>query len=191
MGLGYSQSACQYVDLEQVKPEKEGETGILTSVLQEQGTNYADFFGVKTINELVELNAKNYGDKPFLGSRQLAEDGSVTGPYKWLSWGEVYAQGKAFGAFITAEKCCERLVETQLEDVAPILDLVETFAELKDELRWGYHLPYAITGYYNLHPRAAIERMAREDRYQVRGMYEAMAGRIPATQVPVALKTVS
>lgn len=76
-------------------------------------------------------------------------------------------------------------------DVAPVLDLVETFAALKDDLRWGYHLPYAITGYYNLHPRAAIERMSREDRYQVRGMYEALAGRIPATQVPMGLKTVS
>jgi 4-hydroxy 2-oxovalerate aldolase len=76
-------------------------------------------------------------------------------------------------------------------DVAPVLELVETFSEMKDELRWGYHLPYAITGYYNLHPSAAIERMAREDRYQVRGMYEALAGRIPATQVPQGLKTVS
>jgi 4-hydroxy 2-oxovalerate aldolase len=74
-------------------------------------------------------------------------------------------------------------------DVAPVLELVETFAAMKDELRWGYHLPYAITGYYNLHPRQAIERMAREDRYQVRGMYEALAGRMPSTQVPPILKT--
>ena len=63
-------------------------------------------------------------------------------------------------------------------DVAPVLDLVETFAALKDDLRWGYHLPYAITGYYNLHPRGGIERMNREDRYQVRDMYEQLAGRL-------------
>jgi 4-hydroxy 2-oxovalerate aldolase len=69
-------------------------------------------------------------------------------------------------------------------DVAPVLDLIETFADLQADLRWGYHLPYAITGYYNLHPNSAIERMARPDRYQVRSMYEALVGRIPATQVP-------
>ena len=65
-------------------------------------------------------------------------------------------------------------------DVAPVLDLVETFASLNEELRWGYHLPYAITGYYNLHPRSAIARMAQPDRYQVREMYEELARRIPA-----------
>lgn len=69
-------------------------------------------------------------------------------------------------------------------DVAPILDLVETFAGLNDELRWGYHLPYAITGYYNLHPKPAMDRMARPDRYQVREMYEQLAGRLPADRAP-------
>jgi len=69
-------------------------------------------------------------------------------------------------------------------DVAPILDLIETFAGLNDELRWGYHLPYAITGYYNLHPKPAMDRMARADRYQVREMYEQLAGRLPADRAP-------
>lgn len=61
-------------------------------------------------------------------------------------------------------------------DVREVLDLVEHFAYLRDELRWGYHLPYAITGYFNLHPRLGMDRMAREDRYQVREMYASLAG---------------
>ncbi|MGB0639959.1 MAG: aldolase catalytic domain-containing protein, partial [Myxococcota bacterium] len=56
-------------------------------------------------------------------------------------------------------------------EVGPILDLVEEFAGMRDALRWGYHLPYAISGFYNIHPRSAMERMARADRYQVREMY--------------------
>ena len=64
-------------------------------------------------------------------------------------------------------------------DVRPILDMVEEFAYLRDTVRWGYHLPYAITGYYNLHPKSGIERMARKDRYQVREMYESLAGHLP------------
>ena len=63
-------------------------------------------------------------------------------------------------------------------DVAPVLELIEGFAELREELRWGYQLPYAITGYYNMHPRTGIDRMSRPDRYQVREMYESLAGRL-------------
>lgn len=59
-------------------------------------------------------------------------------------------------------------------DVRPILDLVEEFAAMRDKLRWGYHLPYAISGFFNIHPRSAMDRMARADRYQVREMYESL-----------------
>ncbi|MDP6932662.1 MAG: aldolase catalytic domain-containing protein [Myxococcota bacterium] len=62
-------------------------------------------------------------------------------------------------------------------DVAPVLELVETFGYLRDELRWGYHLPYAITGYFNLHPRDGIRRMSTDQRYQVRDMFETLTGR--------------
>jgi len=62
-------------------------------------------------------------------------------------------------------------------DVAPVLEMVESFAGMRDSLRWGYHLPYAITGYYNVHPRAGIDRMSTDERYQVREMFEALAGR--------------
>ncbi|MCB9741068.1 MAG: nucleoid-structuring protein H-NS [Alphaproteobacteria bacterium] len=60
-------------------------------------------------------------------------------------------------------------------DVRPLLDLVDEFAGLRDALRWGYHLPYAITGFFNMHPRAGIERMDRPDRYECLDMYEKLA----------------
>ena len=44
-------------------------------------------------------------------------------------------------------------------DVEPVLDLADEFTALRAELRWGYEVPYAITGWLNQHPRAAIERM--------------------------------
>ena len=41
-------------------------------------------------------------------------------------------------------------------DIRPVLDLIEKyFMALKKELRWGYEIPYAITGILNKHPRAA------------------------------------
>jgi len=68
-------------------------------------------------------------------------------------------------------------LDTPRYDVMPVLELVETFATLRDDLRWGYHLPYAITGYFNMHPKSGIERMNTDARYQVRDMYRRYAGR--------------
>ena len=44
-------------------------------------------------------------------------------------------------------------------DVRPILNLMDDYVPLKAELQWGYHVPYAVTGWLNRHPRPAIERM--------------------------------
>lgn len=45
-------------------------------------------------------------------------------------------------------------------DVRPVFDLIEKyFIDLKRELRWGYEIPYAITGILNKHPRAAMAFM--------------------------------
>jgi len=65
-------------------------------------------------------------------------------------------------------------------DVRPVLELVDEFANLRDSLRWGYHLPYAITGFFNIHPRTGIERMQRPDRYECRAMYENLSPRLDA-----------
>lgn len=62
-------------------------------------------------------------------------------------------------------------------DVRPLLNLVDEYATLRDDLRWGYHLPYAITGFYNVHPRPGIQRMMSDDRYDCRQMFESLAGR--------------
>lgn len=67
-------------------------------------------------------------------------------------------------------------------DVRPIIDLVDDYADLRDELRWGYHLPYVITGWLNLHPKSAIERMKREDRYECLDFYETLTRNRPLPQ---------
>ena len=49
-------------------------------------------------------------------------------------------------------------------DVEPILELGDAYAALRNELQWGYHVPYAITGWLNAHPRAAITQMSDPDK---------------------------
>ena len=62
--------------------------------------------------------------------------------------------------------------------IEPILELTEYFVKLRYDLLWGYHMPYAITGYLNLHPRAAIEQMASENRAEVVELYHRLASRL-------------
>jgi len=46
--------------------------------------------------------------------------------------------------------------------VEPIVALADEYTALRETLRWGYEVPYAISGWLNRHPRAAIERMRAE-----------------------------
>ena len=62
--------------------------------------------------------------------------------------------------------------------IEPVLELTEYFVKLRYDLLWGYHMPYAITGYLNLHPRSAIEQMASENRAEVVDLYQKLASRL-------------
>jgi 4-hydroxy 2-oxovalerate aldolase len=63
-------------------------------------------------------------------------------------------------------------------DVRPILGLVDAYTRLREDLRWGYEVPYAVTGWLNLHPRAAIERM-RADTPDSLAFYENLTASRP------------
>jgi 4-hydroxy 2-oxovalerate aldolase len=63
-------------------------------------------------------------------------------------------------------------------DVEPILELADEYAKLREELRWGYHVPYAITGWLNAHPRAAIRQMG-ESGQSLAEFYRSLAEQRP------------
>jgi 4-hydroxy 2-oxovalerate aldolase len=65
--------------------------------------------------------------------------------------------------------------------VEPILELTEEFVKLRYKLLWGYHMPYAITGFLNVHPKPAIDQMASADRAKVVEMYQRLVHRLDDT----------
>ncbi len=90
-------------------------------------------------------------------NRNLAFANTIEGIIKGIN----RLDATIFGIGRAAGNCQLELLMSFLKnpkfDVRPVLDLIEKhFIELKKELRWGYEIPYAITGILNKHPRAAM-----------------------------------
>jgi 4-hydroxy 2-oxovalerate aldolase len=93
-------------------------------------------------------------------NQQLAFANTVEGIIKGIN----YLDGSTYGIGRAAGNCPLELIMGFLKNpkfnVRPVFDLIEKyFIDLKKELRWGYEIPYAITGILNKHPRAAMAFM--------------------------------
>jgi 4-hydroxy 2-oxovalerate aldolase len=93
-------------------------------------------------------------------NQQLAFANTIEGIIKGVNYldASIYGIGRAAG------NCPLELLIGFLKnpkfDVRPVLLLIEKyFLQLIKELRWGYEIPYAITGILNKHPRAAMAFM--------------------------------
>jgi len=57
----------------------------------------------------------------------------------------------------------------------PVLECLQTTVEpLREKLRWGFAIPYLITGHLNRHPKAAMEFMESEDFRSVVKFYDTV-----------------
>ncbi|MCB9678773.1 MAG: nucleoid-structuring protein H-NS [Alphaproteobacteria bacterium] len=96
--------------------------------------------------------------------------------------GADFVDATIFGMGRGAGNCPLELLLMYLDDprhdVRPILELTDELADLRAELKWGYHVPYAVTGWLNLHPRSAIDRM-RLDRSAPREFYDTLTANRP------------
>lgn len=90
-----------------------------------------------------------------------------------IEMGATFLDGTVFGIGRAAGNCPMELLLGRLNSstyqLSPILDLIsQEFITLKDEIEWGYIIPYALTGLKNLHPRKAIElrESGKKDHYR-------------------------
>jgi 4-hydroxy 2-oxovalerate aldolase len=55
----------------------------------------------------------------------------------------------------------------------PILECIQKHIEpMREQLRWGFSIPYMVTGYLNQHPKAAMEFMERSDGKDIVRFYD-------------------
>ncbi|MGA2774583.1 MAG: aldolase catalytic domain-containing protein [Candidatus Omnitrophota bacterium] len=92
-----------------------------------------------------------------------------------------YVDATVYGLGRAAGNCPLELVLGFLKnpkfDIRPVLDLIsKEFILLRNKLEWGYLIPYAITGMFDEHPRAAIALRESENKENYREFYESLAG---------------
>lgn len=93
-------------------------------------------------------------------NEQLAFSNTVEGIIKGINYldGSIYGMGRAAG------NCTTELLLGFLKNpkfnATPILNLIEEhFIDLQAELKWGYQIPYLVTGILRKHPRSAMAYM--------------------------------
>ncbi|WP_028974138.1 aldolase catalytic domain-containing protein [Spirochaeta cellobiosiphila] len=85
-----------------------------------------------------------------------------------IECGAEYVDGTFYGMGRGAGNCPLELLLTQLgktpTEIKPIASAIERHINpLRQKLRWGYHLPYALSGLLNTHPRKAMAAMLKDE----------------------------
>jgi len=91
-----------------------------------------------------------------------------------------YLDGTIFGIGRAAGNCPLELLLGFLKnpkyDLRPILEILEShFVKLKDEIEWGYTIPYMITGILDLHPRVGMKLRKSESKDDYIGFFDSLA----------------
>jgi 4-hydroxy 2-oxovalerate aldolase len=56
----------------------------------------------------------------------------------------------------------------------PIIECIQNHVEpMREQLRWGFGIPYMVTGYLNQHPKAAMEFMEKTDGKEIVRFYDS------------------
>jgi len=93
-------------------------------------------------------------------NQQLAFANTVEGIIKGINYvdGSIYGMGRAAGN-CTTEQLLGFLKNPKF-NLRPVLDIIESdFIEMQQDLKWGYQIPYLVTGVLNKHPRSAMALM--------------------------------
>ena len=98
-------------------------------------------------------------------NQQLAFANTIEAMTQGVSYLDATVDGMGRGAGNCALELLLGFLKNPKYKVAPILKIIEKHTEqLKEQgIKWGYDIPYMLTGQYNTHPRPAIS-FVKEDR---------------------------
>ena len=128
------------------------------SIYPEEARRLADMYGeiAEKYNKLVGIHAHN--------NQQLAFANTIEA----MTYGASYLDATVDGMGRGAGNCSLELLLGFLKNpkykVYPILKIIEEHtSKLKAQgVKWGYDIPYMLTGQFNTHPRPAIQFVKEE-----------------------------
>jgi len=93
--------------------------------------------------------------------------------------GANYLDGTLYGLGRAAGNCPLELLLGFLKnpkfDLAPVLDVIaRTILPLRDQIDWGYHIPFMLTGVLDQHPREAMALMKSDRKDDFVGFYRSL-----------------
>lgn len=92
--------------------------------------------------------------------------------------GANYVDGSIAGLGRGAGNCPMELILSFLHNpkyrIRPVLEAIQhTVEPMREQLRWGFAIPYMLTGSYNQHPRTAMAFMEGEDHRDIVKFYDS------------------
>ena len=103
-------------------------------------------------------------------NQQLAFANTIEAMTQGVSYLDATVDGMGRGAGNCALELLLGFLKNPKYKVAPILKIIEDHIEKlkEDGIKWGYDIPYMLTGQYNTHPRPAISyvKEERKDYYK-------------------------
>lgn len=93
-------------------------------------------------------------------NQQLAFANTIEGIIRGINYLDCTIYGMGRGAGNCPTELLMGFLKNPKFDIRPILEIIKTdFVGLLERYRWGYQVPYMITGILNQHPRSAIKQM--------------------------------
>lgn len=150
-------STSNFVELSEALRQIEKETSV-TAV------NIVDSFGhlySETVHTLVKLFDENLVEKEVgihaHNNQQLGFANTIEAIRKGANYIDATISGIGRGAGNCPMELLLSFLKNPKFDIEPILDVLENvFVDLREEIEWGYIIPYMITGVLNEHPRPAM-----------------------------------
>lgn len=161
--MAISQEELKEIEISLQKIESETDVQCVY-IVDSFGALYPD-----DVHRLIEIYKKNLKNKKiglhFHNSQQLAFANTLLGIKEEVHFidGTLYGLGRAAG------NCPIELLVGYLQntkyDILPLLEVIQKeILILKEEIKWGYHIPYMLTGILKKHPRKAMSWMKRSQK---------------------------
>ncbi|MHC4157006.1 MAG: aldolase catalytic domain-containing protein [Planctomycetota bacterium] len=108
-------------------------------------------------------------------NQQLAFGNTIEG----IIHGANYIDGSLYGIGRGPGNCCLELIMGFLKnpkfDIRPVLKVIQQYMiPMREEIEWGYIMPYMVTGILNEHPRSAIALRKTDQKDKYAEFYEQM-----------------